>query len=91
MTGRGSNLLVDSNLNSAACPTSCGGFITPKITALTVWNLKSFKLVTDTKFEPSKVTFLRLIPSTGVIDDWQGLDSELGLKLELCSLTNNPK
>ena len=40
MTCRGSNL--NSNLNSAAWPTSCKDFISSEITAWTVWSLSSF-------------------------------------------------
>ena len=40
MTCRGSNL--DSNLKSAAWPTSCNGFSSSKTTALTVWSLNYF-------------------------------------------------
>ena len=40
MTCRGSNL--DSNLNCAAWPTSCKGFIASEITAQTVWSFSSF-------------------------------------------------
>ena len=41
--------------------------------------------VTDAKFEPSRVKVLMLMPQIGP-DDWLRLD--LGLKLELCHLTN---
>ena len=40
MTSRGSNL--DSNLNSAAWPTGCKGFICSKIPEKSVWSLKFF-------------------------------------------------
>ena len=40
MICRGSNL--NSNLNSAAWPTSCKDFISSEITAWTVWSLSSF-------------------------------------------------
>ena len=60
MTGRGS--ILYSNLNSATWPASCKGFIASEITALTVWSSNSFKFVTDAKFEPGEVTFLRLMP-----------------------------
>ena len=41
MTGRGSNL--DSNLNSAAWPTGCTGFICSIVSKWTVWSLNSLK------------------------------------------------
>ena len=66
MTSRASNL--DSNLNSAAWPTSCKGLsLRNRSNKLCgVWIF--LKSVTDAKFEPSVVKFLMLIPQTVLTD-----------------------
>ena len=61
ITGRGSNL--DSNLNSATWPTSCTGFIASESQNKLCGVSILFKYITDAKFEPSEVPFLRLMPS----------------------------
>ena len=73
MTGMDSNL--DSNLYSAAWTTSLKVLWPLKLQhklwgvwILLVWIL--FNSVTDAKFELREVTFLRLIPCTGVLEAW---------------------
>ena len=62
MICRGSNL--ESNLNSAAWPTSCNGFICSKKPEQTVWNSKSFKVCWKRRNEVQQwVDFNPLPPS----------------------------
>ena len=55
MTGRGLNL--DSNLNSAARPTSCNGFVCSENPEYIVSSLKSFRSVEDAKLRQKQINY----------------------------------
>ena len=59
MTGRGSNL---DKLELYHLINELQRFYSVRNHSQTVWNLNYFKSVTDAEFEPSEVTFLRLMP-----------------------------